>query len=132
MRLRSVAIPLTIATLFATAGCTDYAEYDERMEYLRTVAQRGADTHALIASQEGVIDKARCERAFGGLDDREQPMVDNDVATEGNEMEAWEGQIKEFFVDSCVSGKPKPVPGNPAAAPSTTPPLPAPSGATSR
>lgn len=104
------------ATLFV-AGCTDYADYDERLTYLRTVAQRGADTHALIVSQEANIDRQRCERAFDGLllnDDAP------DIDWVGNELQKWQAQIKEFFVDSCISGKPKPVPGDPAASPSAS------------
>lgn len=83
------------------AACTKSASYDERMEYLRTVAQRGADTHALIKSQEATIDKERCERAYEGLNDNDVPAVLN-----ADNREGWLTQIKEFFVDSCISGKP--------------------------
>ncbi|MDG9677753.1 hypothetical protein [Micromonospora sp. DH14] len=78
------------------------------MEYLRTVAQRGADTHALIKSQEATIDRERCDRAYGGLSANDAPNVDT-----YDNREEWFDQVKEFFVDSCVSGKPKPVPGDP-------------------
>lgn len=109
MTKRSVAvITLALSLTASLAACTKSASYDERMEYLRTVAQRGADTHALIKSQEATIDKERCERAYEGLNDNDAPNVETYDNREG-----WLKQVKEFFVDSCVSGKPKPVPGDP-------------------
>ncbi|YCK40220.1 hypothetical protein ACNF49_41000 [Actinomadura sp. ATCC 39365] len=101
------------------------------MTYLRKVAGRGVDTYKLLYSQEAQIDKARCERAFVGngvIDD-----IPDDVAG-GGETAEWRGQVKEFFVDSCISGKPKHVPGDlpdlTATQPSTTPSPAVPSTAT--
>jgi hypothetical protein len=98
---------LALAFAFAATGCS--ASYDERMAYLRKAAARGVDTYKLLYSQEAPrIDKARCERAYvgNGVAD-EAPWVD---ASDG--AAAWRAQVKEFFVDSCVSGKPKPVPAD--------------------
>ncbi len=123
MRQRLAAAGLALTATAALAGCTEIASYDQRMDYLRKVAQRGADTHALIASQEATIDKPRCERAFEGINSSDEPTV------LAREREAWGNQVREFFVDSCVSGKPKPVPGDPipAAPPSVAPAAPSPS-----
>ena len=120
MRHRTIPLTLAVVALLGTAGCTDFADYDERMNYLRNVAQRGADTHTFLKSQEATVDKPRCERAFEGVD------VDDDapaISSSGDEYDLWIGQIKEFFVDSCVSGKPKPVPGDaiPSAPASASP-----------
>jgi len=95
------------------AGCAT-ASYDERMAYLRKVAQQGADTHQLLVSQEAPkIDQERCREAWGGLNNSDAP---SDVPGGGMTAQ-WNAQIEQFFVDSCVSGKPKPVPGQPSSAP---------------
>lgn len=91
------------------AGC-GFASYDERMTYLRTIADRGVEVHDLIVSQEGTINAERCNKAFEAVHDwNETP---NDRA--GIASEEWKDQIQAFFVDSCVSGVPKQV-GAPGA-----------------
>lgn len=96
----ALAVPLTAACATST--------YDERMAYLKKIAVRGVDTYKLLYSQDARIDKARCKRAFegGGVGDDMPPDT-----TSGGMSEVWTAQVEEFFVDSCVSGKPKPVPG---------------------
>jgi hypothetical protein len=89
------------------SGCSP-APYEERMNYLRKVAQQGAETHQLLASQEAKIDMERCKAAYGGLKDLGNRPADLGGGSLSNE---WTTQIEQFFVDSCVSGKPKPVPG---------------------
>jgi hypothetical protein len=129
MRLRVV---IAVVAIMGITGCTS-ADYQERMDYLRQMAKQGAETHALLASQEALIDKARCERAYAGIGNKGKPDV---TTTDGQDPEAWEQQVKEFFVDSCVSGKPKPVPSDAtqpsAVSPASTPSLPPPSSASSR
>ena len=99
------------------AGCA--ASYDERMQYLRKVAQRGADTHKLMVEQEApIIDKKRCETAYEGVQGPHgDAPYDLHMASYSG---PWLDQIKEFWVDSCVSGKPKPVPGDPVPPPSAS------------
>lgn len=97
----SVLAGLLIA--IAASSCGTNAPYQARMDYLHTVAQRGADTHALLEAQGAAIDKKRCEAAFDGLADSDEPQM-----TDGGD---YHMQVEQFFVDSCVSGKPKPVPG---------------------
>ncbi|MFF0874496.1 hypothetical protein [Micromonospora aurantiaca (nom. illeg.)] len=109
MKKRSVAAAaLALSLVAALTACTKSASYDERMEYLRKVAQRGADTHDLLKSQEAAIDKERCERAYAGLNGSDAPHVES-----YDDPDSFLKQIKEFFVDSCISGKPKAVPGDP-------------------
>ena len=108
---RVVPAALLLALL---AGCS--ATYEERMAYLRKVAQQGAETHQLLRDQEApTIDADRCVQAWEGLKNpNEYPTTSSTARTE------WIGQIQQFFVDSCVSGKPKPVPADaPAPAPTT-------------
>lgn len=114
----ALAAAAAVAVVTVAAGCSD-STYEERLTFLHKVAERGVDTYKLLYSQEAKIDKERCERAFNGSGaDGDAP---SDMAT-GGRTPQWQGQIKEFFVDSCVSGKPKPLPGqSPAASPAASP-----------
>ncbi|MEV0590656.1 hypothetical protein [Nonomuraea cavernae] len=90
------------------------------MAFLRKSANRGVDTYKLLYSQEAKIDKARCERAFNGSGASSDMPPDMQT---GGSTPQWQAQVKEFFVDSCISGKPKPVPGD-LPDPSTSPSVP--------
>lgn len=97
------------AGTLAIASCTTTSTYEERMQYLRKVANQGAETHQLLKSQDATVDAERCKGAYGGL----QTINDRPRDTQsGGFSPAWNAQIEQFFVDSCVSGKPKPVPGD--------------------
>ncbi|HYQ69167.1 hypothetical protein [Actinophytocola sp.] len=99
------------AVLPVVAGCTSSAATtQERIVYLRQVAAQGAETGDLLRDQEAPdIDKARCARAFEGLTRPEDYPADQD---NGSASKEWAAQIREFFIDSCVSGKPKSAPGD--------------------
>lgn len=113
----AISGPVVAMILVAVSSCAN-APYQERMDYLRTVAQRGADTHALLDAQGAAIDRKRCEKAFDGLQATDEPGI-----SDGG---SYHEQVVQFFVDSCVSGRPKPVPGQPVPA-SPTAGIPAPS-----
>jgi hypothetical protein len=118
-----ISLKVTIAvvtTMTLLAGCGKNATYQQRIDYLHQVALRGAETHNLVASQDVVTDRARCERAYAGLNTNDAPEVDGDAAPGGNSAHGWQSQIEEFFVDSCVSGKPKPAPGDTTPVPTGT------------
>ncbi|OLT12949.1 hypothetical protein BJF79_03350 [Actinomadura sp. CNU-125] len=103
---------------FTLTACA--ASYDERMTYLRKIANRGAETHKLLAAQGAHIDAKRCGATYDGLADDDIP---SDIDGGGASTE-WRAQVRQFFVDSCVTGLPKPVPGHnnpPPASPSTPP-----------
>lgn len=104
VRSRLITAVAAALAVSAAAGCSTPAPYQERMDYLRVVAQRGADTHTLLEAQGAAIDKKRCEAAYAGLDDGKQPYA-------GVDNGAYVTQVEQFFVDSCITGKPKPVPG---------------------
>jgi hypothetical protein len=109
------------AVLPVVAGCSSSAATtQERIVYLRQVAAQGAETGALLRDQEAPdIDKARCARAFEGLTRPEDYPADQD---NGGASKEWSAQIREFFIDSCVSGKPKSAPGDADTTTTTTPP----------
>ncbi|MEV4574871.1 hypothetical protein AB0K16_16595 [Nonomuraea jabiensis] len=64
-RKSAATIAAAAVITVAVAGCSS-STYDERMSFLRKVANRGVDIYKLLYSQESRIDKARCERAFEG------------------------------------------------------------------
>jgi hypothetical protein len=114
-----ILVTVSAAALLGLSGCSA-ATYDERMTYLRKVAQQGADTHQLLASQEGpVINGDRCGKAWDGL--KNPGDFPSDIGG-GGTTAAWQEQIRQFFVDSCVSGKPKSVPALPSSPAQTSTP----------
>lgn len=86
------------------------------MNYLRKVTNRGVETHNLLYSQGAAINAKRCGDAYDGLED---PNIPEDLG-DGGTSPQWRAQVRQFFVDSCVTGLPKPVPGQ--ATPTTPPP----------
>jgi hypothetical protein len=107
MRRRHAIPALTIMAALPLAGCdsTSTATTEERIDYLRQVAQQGAETGNLLRDQEAPkIDKERCTRAFTAVTRPEDYPKD----TANGVSKEWAAQIREFFVDSCVSGKAKP------------------------
>lgn len=121
MRFGRGALVAVAATVALTACSSDDGlTYEKKRDYLRKVAVRGAETHALIAASEGNPDKGRCEKAHAALNND----APRDIAGVSNEQ--WQAQVRAFFVDSCMSGKPKELPpvGVPSGSPSpsATPP----------
>lgn len=111
---RGHLIAAAITAAMALAGCSgEELTYEKKRDYLRKVAIRGAETHALIAASEGNPDKGRCEKAEDALND-DAPWDGTNAANA-----EWQAQVRAFFVDSCVSGKPKELP--PIGAPVSTP-----------
>lgn len=118
--MRVFPATLALLAILAAAGCSS-ASYSERMTYLRKVANRGVETHNLLAAQGARIDAKRCSAAYDGLEDDDVP---DDIAGGGESVE-WSNQVRQFFVDSCVTGLPKPVPGQTTPPAKTTTPAPA-------
>ncbi|MCK9895216.1 hypothetical protein [Frankia sp. AgB32] len=100
---------LILAGSLLTLTACSTASYDERMAYLRKTAARGVEAHRLMASQGARIDAKRCHEAFVAVGNSDIP---NDVNT-GHVSDEWRAQVTAFYVDSCVSGLPRPVPGDP-------------------
>uniref|UniRef100_UPI003F498C8C hypothetical protein n=1 Tax=Amycolatopsis sp. CA-151526 TaxID=3239921 RepID=UPI003F498C8C len=116
--MRNVTTMLVVlSALTAVARCS--ASYEDRMAYLRKVAGQGAQTHQLLVDQAApVINADRCTQAWNGLKNPSEYPSDTGVEHSPD----WENQIRQFFVDSCVSGKPKPVPGDPTTSPAPSKP----------
>jgi hypothetical protein len=97
---------VALVAVLPIAGCSpSVPSTEDRLNYLRQVAQQGAETGNLLRDQEAPdIDKSRCGRAFDGLTRPEDYPSD---APDGGVSKEWAAQIREVFIDSCVSGKAK-------------------------
>jgi hypothetical protein len=119
MHVRAAILVAMLAALAGLATACSGASYAERMAYLGKMASEGLQTHRLIVSQGGTTTAKRCTDAYSALQDQNVP----DDSGVGSPSQEWIDQIQAFFVESCVTGLPKPVPGQPAS-PSTSSPQP--------
>ena len=114
MRSTRIAASIAAAILatMATAGCA--ASYEERIEFLKKTANRGVEVHRLIKSQGATPDRKRCEGAFEALNDG--------IPSDGGmwASRVWVDQVRMAFVESCVSGLPKPIAGSGSPSPEVT------------
>jgi hypothetical protein len=107
VRVASIGSSIVLAATFAlVAGCSTGATFAQRMAYLGKMANEGVQTHRLIVSGGGAADEKRCNDAYSGLQDNNPPGDD----PTGGITQGWSDQIKAFFVQSCVTGLPLPVP----------------------
>jgi len=110
MHVRATVLGSAAATaviIGLVSGC-GVASFTERMTYLEKVANEGVQTHRLIVGEGSKTDEKRCTDAFNGLNDWDAAPSDDGI---GGHTADWLNQIQAFFVQSCVTGLPKPVPG---------------------
>ncbi|MEU8315264.1 hypothetical protein [Micromonospora sp. NPDC048887] len=108
-RYAAAALSLTVGMLLSACGGT--ASPDEQMDYLRSMAQHGVEHHA-ATSPGPVGDQEECADAYHQLYDG--PTGDNaphvgDYA----ERAALRKEGERLFIESCVTGEPAPVTGEP-------------------
>lgn len=127
--------------LLLLAACGSTASYDQKIDYLRTVAIRGSQMHATLLSEQEKPDQSRCTTAYGALTGTDHLAVNsNGAAMNGdyvpgdapkdvgfsdpfNDTKVSQGyadQIKDFYVTSCVTGVPKQV-NTPSTGPTAAP-----------
>jgi hypothetical protein len=99
---------MLVGVIGLLAACSSGASYAARMTYLRSMAQEGVQTHRLLVAQGAITTGTRCTAADKGLQDQNPP---DDTGT-GVPSPQWLDQIQAFFVQSCVTGLPKAVPGH--------------------
>lgn len=105
MRYTAAALSLSLAALLT--ACTSSASRDEQMEYLRNMAERGADNHAGKLSQgRSALDLEQCQSDYEQHYERgnDAPHFENyddrvDLLEKG----------KDLFIESCLNGTPSPV-----------------------
>jgi hypothetical protein len=117
MRVRptTIGIGILIVASFGLLTACSQASFADRMAYLGKVANEGVQTHRLIVSEGGTTDVKRCTDAFNGLNNRDSAPSDDGM---GGWTPDWLAQIQAFFVQSCVTGLPKPVPSQATDGPS--------------
>jgi hypothetical protein len=142
-RLSLIAIvPAAASALLLVGGCSA-ASYDQKIDYLHTVAERGAQMHTTLVNEQEKPTQPRCTAAYTALIGTDKVTIPNggsgleahapedapndvDVADGGPGVSPdYAGQISDFYITSCVTGVPKPTPGQPSAstpaAPTTAP-----------
>lgn len=126
--VRCLLVSLALLTTGLSVGCsgTQPLTYDAHVTYLQTTVQRGVEAHRLLVSQGATPTVERCGAAFDGtVTDIPQDHPEA-YQPENRLTKQWQEQVRAFFIDSCTSGKPTPVPSatsspTPAASPSTSP-----------
>lgn len=119
MRPRHMFPTVALVAVLPIVACSPAVpSTEDRLQYLREVARQGAETGRLLRDQEAPnIDKARCGRAFDGLTRPEDYPSDQ---PNGGVSKEWAAQIREVFIDSCVSGKAKAGSTSPTTTTTTT------------
>jgi hypothetical protein len=132
-----VIVPAAATALLLVGGCSA-ATYDQKLDYLHTSAERGAQMHFTLQYEKENPTLQRCTTEYNALTGTDNQVVNadgspmtngayapndapNDVAQflEGEGVSPnYASQISDFYVTSCVTGVPKPVPGQ-STAPST-------------
>jgi hypothetical protein len=129
---------VTTTLVFLTSACSSTgASYDQKTAYLHTDAVRGAQMHTTLLNEKEQPSQPRCVTAYQALTGTNHLAVDqNDSVVNGTYVPddaphdvsaaagngqsevsvGYAGQIRDFYITSCVTGVPKPVPGQPAAA----------------
>lgn len=100
------------------AGCGEGMTWKDKLEALRTTAERGADTHYVLLTKNKKPTKERCNENY------EVAMGSDTPPGEywgGGSSPEWRELHLEYFVDSCVAGEPRQPKTRPKSTPPTTP-----------
>jgi hypothetical protein len=118
------ALPLALGAALL-AACSTPASYAVRISYLQKMARQGVQANHLLKGESVAITRKQCTSSYVALQDPNPP---DDQGDEQPPSAAWLGEIRLFYVQSCITGLPKPVPGQAGPARASTP---SPSGSAS-
>ncbi|MFI6261709.1 hypothetical protein [Micromonospora sp. NPDC051006] len=106
MEKRHPAAALFLAALLT--ACSGTASQEEQLDYLREMAQHGAELHAAKRSEGSAGDREECagayEQIYDGPSGHATPSVE-DYAKRVKLLKSGE----RLFIESCVNGAPSPV-----------------------
>jgi hypothetical protein len=123
-RARTVMGVLSLAAAALLLAACSGASYAVRIAYLGKMSREGVQANHLLKGEEVAITRKQCVSSYFAL--HESPP--DDQGDWNPPSAAWLGEIRLFYVQSCVTGLPKPVPGQAPPARTSTP---APSGSAS-
>ncbi|GAA1108765.1 hypothetical protein GCM10009605_49310 [Nocardiopsis composta] len=87
---------LSVMPLMVALGCSP--TYEEKSDYLETIAQRGVETNKIIQDQENrEASEEVCSDAHIALN--------TDYPRELQTSEEWDNLVKETFVSACMTGR---------------------------
>jgi hypothetical protein len=99
---RTTAVALLAAVGMTVTGCGSMS-WDEKLDALRQAGERGADAHYVLLNQNKAPTKDECTANYANLDDGGAPTESDGVSN----SKEWNDLHLSYFVDSCVSGKPR-------------------------
>ncbi|MBE1580446.1 hypothetical protein ACFORH_43220 [Amycolatopsis roodepoortensis] len=103
------------AAVLLVSGCSSMT-WDQKVEELRKIGERGADAHYILLTQNKQPTNDECTANY-------QLLGDGTPSDEGaGSTPEWRDLHQSYFVDSCVSGKPRVPNTRPADTPASTAP----------
>ncbi|MER7888675.1 hypothetical protein ABTX15_02490 [Micromonospora sp. NPDC094482] len=100
-----------LAALFLAAlltACSGTASHEEQLDYLREMAQHGAELHAAKKSEGSAGDREECAGAYESIYDGPSGHAAPQVEDYAKRLELLKSG-ERLFVESCVNGIPSPV-----------------------
>lgn len=88
------------AALLLISACSSLT-WDQKVEELRKIGERGADAHYILLTQNKQPTNDECTANYRLLGDGTPADSTGHVTNE------WRDLHQSYFVDSCVSGKPR-------------------------
>jgi hypothetical protein len=88
------------AAVLLVSGCSSLT-WDQKVEELRKIGERGADAHYILLTQNKQPTNDECTTNYRLLGDG------TPVDSNGSVTQEWRALHQSYFVDSCVSGKPR-------------------------
>ncbi|WP_377514260.1 hypothetical protein [Prauserella oleivorans] len=86
------------------AGCANMT-WDQKLEALRAAADRGADAHYVLLTKEQKPTKDTCSQNYEVF--MGSGNTPPDEFGHGASSQEWRDLHLSYFVDSCVTGKPR-------------------------
>lgn len=115
---KTAAAAVVGAAALLLPACASAMTWEQKVEHLRDMANKGADAHYILKTESKETTKEVCDQHYF-------VFVDGAPAEDGiaSSLE-WKNLSREYFVDSCVKGEPREIqtrPTTPSSTPSTTP-----------
>lgn len=94
---------VAIAATAILSGCSQMT-WDEKLEALRIAGERGADTHYVLLTENKEPTRDNCAKNYSlAMGAGENPPAETDSGS----SDEWRKLHLDYFIDSCVSGKPR-------------------------
>ncbi|MFE5565916.1 hypothetical protein ACFQ68_13100 [Amycolatopsis japonica] len=110
-----MAVVAAGAAVLLVSACSSLT-WDQKVEELRKIGERGADAHYLLLTQNKQPTNDECTSNYQLLGDG------TPTDSLGSVTKEWRDLHQSYFVDSCVSGKPRVPNTRPSGTPASSAP----------